>query len=57
MRVRPALTRRFVQVACRLAASVCTLLGCSFSPDAAKVRAKLVAWHSAADGDTGVMYT
>lgn len=44
------------QVACRLAASACTVLGCSFSPDAAKLRAKLVAWHSTSDAEASVMY-
>jgi hypothetical protein len=44
------------QVACRLAGSACTTLGCSFSPDAAKLRAKLVAWNSAADAEASVMY-
>ena len=50
------LSRYAPQVACRLAASACTLLGCSFSPDAAKLRAKLVAWHSASDAEASVMY-
>ncbi len=56
LRVARLLPRARAQVACRLAASACTVLGCSFSPDAANLRAKLVAWNSTAGEDTGVMY-